>query len=96
VTDPTAREDTVWRALQEPLVAVVVAVVLVAVAFVLDATSGVARDYALVVGAPALYVLLPATLLWLVIAVVRYALGARRRGGGPGRPEERTNGTLGQ
>ncbi len=53
--------------------------VLVALAFVLDETSGVVRDYALVVGAPALYVLLPATLLWLAIAVCGTRSG---RGGG--------------
>jgi len=66
----------VWRAVRWPVVATVVAALLVVAAFVLDTGSGTARDYALVIGAPALYVLLPLALLWLVVALVRHA---RRR-----------------
>jgi hypothetical protein len=66
----------VWRSVRWPLAATGVAVLLVLVAFALDAGSGTARDYALVLGAPALYVLLPLALLWLVVALVRY--GRRR------------------
>jgi hypothetical protein len=69
----------VWRAVRWPLAATTAAALLVVAAFVLDSGSGTARDYALVIGAPALYVLLPLALLWLAVALVRNARrGARR------------------
>ena len=72
----TRRSGGLWRAVRWPVTAIALAGLLVAAAFVLDTGSGTARDYALVVGAPALYLLLPLALLWLVVALVVHA---RRR-----------------
>jgi hypothetical protein len=67
-----------WRAVRWPLLVVAVAVLGIAVATVLDGTA--AREWALTIGGPALTVLLPVGLIWLLVAVVRY-LAQRRRGG---------------
>jgi len=66
-----------WRAVRWPLLLVVVAGVGIAAAAVLDRTD--AREWALTIGAPALTVLLPLGVLWLLVAVVVYAV--RRRAG---------------
>jgi lipopolysaccharide export LptBFGC system permease protein LptF len=77
-----AKEDVVqperglWRAVRWPLLVLVVAVLGIAVAAVLDRTAS--REWALTIGAPALTVLLPVGLVWLVVAVVVDAM--RRRG----------------
>lgn len=68
----TARRRSTVR---PALVAVVVALALVLVAFLLDAGGERGRDAALLVGSAALYVLLPLAVLWLVVALVR----SRRR-----------------
>lgn len=65
-----------WRVVRWPVLAVVIAAGLVAVAFVLDTGSAAARDAALLIGTPALWLLLPAAALWLLIALLR----ARRSG----------------
>ncbi len=65
-----------WRAVRLPAIAVIGAALLTAVAFLLDTGSPRARDYALVIGTPALYVLLPLAVIWLLVAV---ALHVRRR-----------------
>lgn len=64
------------RALRWPLLLVLVAVLAIGAAVILDRTA--AREYALVIGAPALTLLLPVGLIWLVVAVVVYALRRRR------------------
>jgi hypothetical protein len=56
-----------------------VAVVGVGVAAVLDRTD--AREWALTIGAPALTVLLPVGLVWLLVAVVVHLV--RRQGASP-------------
>ena len=75
-------EPTLWQAVRWPLLILAVAAVAavaavgIAAATVLDRTS--AREYALVLGAPALTVLLPAGSGLLVVAVIRYAVRRRR------------------
>jgi hypothetical protein len=48
-------------------------VLLLVLAFALDTGGERARDAALIVGAPTLYVLLPLSVLWLLVAVLRRA-----------------------
>lgn len=74
-------EYTLWRAVRWPLLILAVAALGIAAATILDETS--ARELALVVGAPALTLLLPVGLALLVISVIRYAL--HRRGAGSSR-----------
>ena len=64
-----------WGSLRWPLLALAVSVLLLAVAFALDTGGERARDKALLIGAPTLYILLPASIVWLLVAV---ALRARR------------------
>jgi uncharacterized membrane protein len=71
---PTDRN--LWRAVRWPLLVVMVAIVAIIVAFVLDRTP--AREWALTIGGPALTVLLPAGLIWLLVAIVWYAVRRRR------------------
>lgn len=61
-------ERRLWRAVRWPLLVLAVAVVGVGVAAVLDRTAG--REWALTIGAPALTVLLPVGLVWLLVALV--------------------------
>jgi hypothetical protein len=70
---PTGRN--LWRAVRWPLLVLAVAGVGIGVAAVLDQTA--AREWALTIGGPALTVLLPLGLVWLLVAVVMYAV--RRR-----------------
>jgi hypothetical protein len=58
-----------------PLVAVLSCAVLYLVATLLDRGGERARDWALLIGVPTLYVLLPLSVLWLIVAAVR---GRRR------------------
>jgi hypothetical protein len=63
--------DGLWRSVRWPVAALLLSTALVVVAFVLDAQpAGRARDTALLIGAPALFVLLPLSVLWLVVALV--------------------------
>lgn len=65
-----------------PAAAVVVALGVVLVAVVLDQGSPGSRDAALVVGSLALYGLIPAAVMWLVVAIARrYRSRSGRRGG---------------
>jgi hypothetical protein len=59
-----------WRAVRWPLLVLVVA------AAALDQTA--AREWALTIGGPALVVVLPVGLLWLLVSLVRYVV--QRRG----------------
>jgi hypothetical protein len=63
-----APERRLWRAVRWPLLVLAVAVVGVGVAAVLDRTAS--REWALTIGAPALTVLLPVGLVWLLVALV--------------------------
>jgi len=64
-----------WRAVRWPLLVLVVAGAAIIAAAVLDRTA--AREWALTIGGPALTVVLPIGLLWLLVALVRHAV--RRR-----------------
>ncbi len=63
-----------WRAIRWPLLVLAVAGVGMGLATVLDRT--VAREWALTIGGPALTVLLPVGLVWLVVAVISYVVKA--------------------
>jgi membrane protein DedA with SNARE-associated domain len=67
------------RAVRWPIAATCIALVLVLAGFVLDQFPGRGRDLALVIGGPALTVLLPLSVIWLVTALVlRHRRGSRR------------------
>jgi hypothetical protein len=61
------------KAIRWPLLALAVAGLGIGVAVALDRTA--AREWALTIGAPALTVLLPVGLIWLVVAVIRHVAG---------------------
>jgi hypothetical protein len=67
-----------WRAVRWPLLVLAIAGLGIGVAAALDRTA--VREWALTIGAPALTVLLPVGLVWLVVAVIIYVV--RRRGEG--------------
>jgi hypothetical protein len=66
------------RAVRWPLLALAVAVALLVVAFALDAGPATARDIALMIGATALYIVLPLGVVWLVIAMVMHGRDRHR------------------
>jgi hypothetical protein len=68
-----------WRAVRWPLLVLAIAGVGIGVATVLDRSA--AREWALTIGGPALTVLLPIGLVWLVMAVMRYVVKSARVGG---------------
>jgi len=72
-----ARGD-LWRAVRWPLLVLAVAGLGIGVAAALDRTA--AREWALTIGGPALAVLLPVGLGWLLAAVIKYVV--QNRGGG--------------
>jgi hypothetical protein len=67
-----------WRAIRWPLLVLAIAGVGIGVATMLDRTA--AREGALTIGGPALTVLLPVGLAWLVVAVIRYVVKNRQGG----------------
>ena len=67
-----------WRAVRWPLLVLAIAGVGIGVAAALDRTA--AREWALTIGGPALTLLLPIGLVWLVVAVVRYVVKSREGG----------------
>lgn len=73
-----------WRAVRWPLLTLAIAGLGIGVATALDRTA--AREWALTIGSPALTVLLPVGLVWLVVALIRYV---QRRGDGGGRARSR-------
>jgi hypothetical protein len=66
-----SRRD-LMRAVRWPLLVLAIAGLGIGVATVLDRTA--AREWALPIGAPALTVLLPVGLIWLLVAVIRHAM----------------------
>jgi hypothetical protein len=71
----------VWRA---PVIALAVTVGLVVLSVILDRGGERSRDLALLIGAPTLYLLLPAVVIWLLVTLV---LQVRRRSSrSPGDP----------
>ena len=80
-----------WRAVRWPLLVLAIAGLGIGVSAMLDRTA--AREWALIIGGPALTVLLPVGLLWLVVAVISYVV--KRRGGRPtshSKPADRRQG----
>jgi len=74
---------TLGRAVRWPVAATSLALALVLTGFILDRFPGTGRDFALVIGGPALTVLLPLSVIWLVAAVLlhyRRDRRGRRRG----------------
>ena len=67
-----------WRAVRWPLLILAIAGVGIGAATALDRTA--AREWALTIGGPALTVLLPVGLAWLVVAVIRYVVKSREGG----------------
>jgi hypothetical protein len=68
-------KPSLWRTIRWPIGLLAVAILGIAVALVLDRTS--AREYALVIGAPALTIALPIALIWLAVATILHV--SRRR-----------------
>jgi len=64
---PTGRQKSLWRV---PTIAAVATAGLTALSIVLDTGDGQARDLALLIGAPTLYLLLPATAASFAVALV--------------------------
>ncbi|HEX8508898.1 MAG TPA: hypothetical protein VF635_05310 [Propionibacteriaceae bacterium] len=60
------------HSLRWPLAATFLALSLVLAGFILDASPGMGRDLALILGGPALTVLLPASVTWLIVASVMH------------------------
>jgi hypothetical protein len=91
--------------LRGPAVALALAAGAVLAALVLDQGSAMSRDVALLVGSAALYLLLPAALVWLAVALLRlhravsvHAVVPRRRYdllGRPGQPVPNGHGRAG-
>jgi hypothetical protein len=65
-----------WRTVRWPVVMIAVGVAGIVIATVLDQTPQ--RELALPIGAPALTILLPVGLVWLVVALVLHAVRQRR------------------
>jgi hypothetical protein len=76
--DPVRSDRDLWRAVRWPLLVLAIAAVGIGVATALDRTA--AREGALTIGGPALTVLLPVGLAWLVVAVIRYGVKSREGG----------------
>jgi NADH dehydrogenase len=70
VGTPTGAGRPSKRLWPAPTIAALVTAGLAAVSIVLDNGSEQARDLALIIGAPTLYILAPATAAWLVVALV--------------------------
>jgi hypothetical protein len=68
------------RSFRGPLIALAAGVVLLLVATLLDRGGERSRDLALLLGVPALYVVLPLAVLWLVVVAVLRARSGSRRG----------------
>ena len=64
---PARSPKRVWRA---PVIALAVTLGLVALSVLLDRGDERARDLALLIGAPTLYLLLPLVVIWLLVTVV--------------------------
>ena len=73
MTEVRPATRTVWRAVRWPVAALVSTLVLLAIGLVLDTLPpGRGHEMALVIGGPALTVLLPLSLLWFVACLVIY------------------------
>jgi len=61
-----------WRAIRWPVGAVVVSGALIGLAFLLDMGGWAAREAALPIGVYSMFLLLPASGIWLLVAIVLY------------------------
>jgi hypothetical protein len=68
------------RSFRGPLIALAAGVVLLLAATLLDRGGERSRDLALLLGVPALYVVLPLAVLWLVVVAVLRARSGSGRG----------------
>jgi len=75
-------QSLLWRLTRWPLLVLAVAGVLLAAAAILEQTP--AYEWSLTIGAPALVFLAPLGALWLLLALIRYAI--LRSGGSHRRP----------
>jgi hypothetical protein len=66
-----------WRAIRLPVFLLGVSAAAIATAAVLDRTP--AREWALTIGAPALTILLPIGVGWLLLALIVYSVRRNRR-----------------
>jgi hypothetical protein len=67
-----------WRAIRWPVGAVVVSGALIGLAFLLDMGGREAREAALAIGAYSTVLLLPASVIWLLVAIVLHLRDRRR------------------
>jgi NAD-dependent oxidoreductase involved in siderophore biosynthesis len=66
------------RSFRGPLVALGVGLLLLLIATILDRGGERSRDLALLIGVPAIYVILPLAVIWLiVVAVLRVRSGSK-------------------
>jgi NAD-dependent oxidoreductase involved in siderophore biosynthesis len=66
------------RSFRGPLIALGGGLLLLLVATILDRGGERSRDLALLIGVPAIYVILPLAVIWLiVVAVLRFRSGSR-------------------
>ena len=70
------RRSDLWRAVRWPLLILAIAGLGIGAAVALDRTA--AREWALNIGGPALVVLLPIGLVWLVVALITDVVRRRR------------------
>ncbi len=70
-----------WRSVRWPALSLLASGLLVALAFALDGGSSAQRDAALIIGSVSLYILVPATVIWLLWSVGRLFAGGRPNAG---------------
>jgi hypothetical protein len=76
----TRSARTLGQAVRWPVAAASLALALIVAGFVLDRFPGTGRDLALVIGGPALTMLLPLSVVWLIAAVaLHHRRGERGR-----------------
>ena len=66
-----------WLDIRWPIVAIVLSGALIGVSFLLDLGGTLAREMSLFLGSSALFLLLPASLIWLLVAIVLHVIDRR-------------------
>ena len=82
---------TLGQAARWPIAAMSLALALVLAGFILDRFPGTGRDFALVIGGPALTVLLPLSVIWLLAALVLHHRATKPSRGSSNRPNRPTS-----
>ena len=67
-----------WRAIRWPVGAVIVSAALLGLSFLLDFGGMWARGIALILGSSAMFLVLPASVIWLVVSVIIYKYDRRQ------------------